>query len=57
MTFLLIPIKAPIRTKGVEQQIHKINKVSIVVNGTAEFEDSAHKNKLTMKNIINENAG
>ena len=49
--FFFIPIKAPINTKGDEQQIHKTNMVSIVLNGTAAEDPSYHKNKSMMKNI------
>lgn len=50
-------MKLPMITKGVEQQIHNTNKVSIVVKGTAELEDSAHKNKSMIKKIEKEIAG
>jgi len=44
-------MKAPIRTKGEEQQIHSSNKAIIVEKGTAADECSAQRNRSIIKNV------
>jgi len=56
-TFLFNPIKEPIKTKGVEQHIHKINNVRIVVKGTAPDDSSMKRKKFIMKNVENAKDG
>ena len=57
ITFFLIPRKAPIKTKGDEQQSHKSSNVIIVENGIAPLDPSKVRNILINIKTANANDG
>ncbi len=57
IAFFFIPRKAPIRTNGEEQHIHKRSKVIIVEKGIAPLDPSKVRNMLITKNTENANEG
>jgi len=57
IAFFFIPRKAPIRTNGDEQQIHKRSKVTIVEKGIAPLDPSKVRNMLMTTKTENANEG